>query len=84
MKTDPTGGPAFRLENLSALAYANGFTLWHYQVTNPSTIKLQPRFFDAAEDMTKPGDLVIVSSPVGYPPEFIAIPPRTKESGHDD
>ena len=80
MTTDPTGGPAFRLEGLSVLAYANGFTLWHYRMDRPSTIP--PEFFDAADEMVSPGDVVWVSGDGSEEARQITI--RTKEPGHDD
>jgi hypothetical protein len=57
---------AFSLRNLSVLAYANGFTLWHYK-TNADTLpqtNAQGFFADAA-DLMAPGDMVMLSSPEG-------------------
>ena len=79
--TDPTGGPApFRPEDLSVLAYANGFTLWHYRMDRPSAIP--PGFFDAAPEMVNPGDVVWISGDGSE--EALQITIRTKESGHDE
>ena len=57
---------AFSLRNLSVLAYANGFTLWHYKADpadHPYTGKQD--FFADAGDMLAGGDLVMVSSREG-------------------
>lgn len=54
---------AFALRNLSVLAYANGFTLWHYQAgadTLPSVGSAD--FFEDAGDMLTAGDMLMVSA----------------------
>jgi hypothetical protein len=56
----------FAIRNLSVLAYAQGFTLWHYKA-GPDGISsaARPGFFDDACDMLTGGDMVLVSSPNG-------------------
>ena len=65
---------AFAVRNLSVLAYAQGFTLWHYRANVPTLgaslvqpVDLDevraPGFFDPAADMLAAGDMVLVSSP---------------------
>lgn len=57
---------AFALRNLSVLAYANGFTLWHYKAAAEDQRALRgPRFFAEAGDMLAAGDMVLVSAPEG-------------------
>jgi hypothetical protein len=54
---------AFAIRNLSVLAYANGFTLWHYKAAgDDQTSVAAPRFFNDAGDMLASGDLVMVSA----------------------
>ena len=54
---------AFAIRNLSVLAHANGFTLWHYKEKNrPIVIVGQDDFFVAAHDMLMVGDLIIVNA----------------------
>jgi hypothetical protein len=57
---------AFSLRNLSVLAYANGFTLWHYkmQAGGPGDVAASG-FFDEAGDMLASGDMMMVSSRSG-------------------
>lgn len=57
---------AFALNNLSVLAYANGFTLWHYKAypDEPGAVAT-PGFFHEAGDMLTVGDIVMVSAPSG-------------------
>lgn len=65
---------AFAIRNLSVLAYAQGFTLWHYRAHLPTLAGglvpqasaaevTAPGFFDAAADMLATGDMLLVSTP---------------------
>ncbi len=45
-------------KNLSVLAYANGFTLWHY-TTDVSTVLSPAGYFNEAADMLRKGDVII-------------------------
>ena len=57
---------AFALRNLSVLAYANGFTLWHYQAAQDTLPTVgSADFFQDAGDMLTPGDMLMVSAPDG-------------------
>ena len=49
-------------KNLSVLAYANGFTLWHYRTTSPMSVVTQTNAFDAARDVLRGGDIILVNS----------------------
>lgn len=54
---------AFAIRNLSVLAYAQGFTLWHYKggLENLSDIGAAG-FFRDASDMLASGDIVMISA----------------------
>lgn len=65
---------AFAIRNLSVLAYAQGFTLWHYRANLPTmgatlvppasmTEVCEAGFFDPAADMLAHGDMLLVSTP---------------------
>lgn len=56
----------FAIRNLSVLAYAQGFTLWHYRglAGNLSDVS-QPGFFDPASDMLASGDMILCSASDG-------------------
>ncbi len=57
---------AFAIRNLSVLAYAQGFTLWHYKAAaDNAQATSSPGFFDAASDMLTVGDMLMVSTPAG-------------------
>jgi hypothetical protein len=56
----------FALRNLSVLAYANGFTLWHYKAAaDAHEAAGASGFFNRAGDMLAAGDIIMVSSPRG-------------------
>ena len=74
---------AFAIRNLSVLAYAQGFTLWHYRanvptlgatLVQPATLAevAEPGFFDPAADMLATGDMMLVSAPEGGRVLFVA------------
>ena len=50
---------AYNPNDLSVLAYANNFTLWHYTTTDSSVATAG--FFNPAADMMQVGDLVIAN-----------------------
>jgi hypothetical protein len=57
---------AFAIRNLSVLAYANGFTLWHYKAAADDSEAVGARnYFKAAGDMLTAGDFLVISSPGG-------------------
>ena len=57
---------SFIVRNLSVLAYANGFTLWHYK-TGEDALGVVGRagYFDEAVDMLASGDMLLVTAPGG-------------------
>jgi hypothetical protein len=48
--------------NLSALAYANGFTLWHYKTTDLDTEVDDSGYFDEAANMLRVGDFIFANT----------------------
>jgi len=57
---------AFAIRNLSVLAYANGFTLWHYKAGKDPLSHVQTLdFFADAADMLCEGDMMMVSAADG-------------------
>jgi len=51
---------AYDPKSLSVLAYANGFTLWHYRTDDTIGSLFHRGHFDAAHEMLRAGDLIIV------------------------
>jgi hypothetical protein len=57
---------AFAIRNLSVLAYANGFTLWHYKAGKDRFNQVEKTdFFADAADILGEGDMMMVSAPDG-------------------
>ncbi len=57
---------AFAIRNLSVLAYANGFTLWHYKAAQDQLEAVGSQgFFAGAADMLAIGDIMMVSAADG-------------------
>lgn len=50
---------ALTLSNLSVLAYANNFTLWHYKTTEAAATGTG--YFNNASDMMNVNDLIIAN-----------------------
>lgn len=53
---------AYLSKNLSVLAYANGFTLWHYTTPDVSTDVDTTGYFNAAADMLRLGDIIMANT----------------------
>jgi hypothetical protein len=54
---------SFAFRNLCVLAYANGFTLWHYKAgPDPLDDVAGQGFFADAADMLSPGDMIMISA----------------------
>jgi hypothetical protein len=65
---------AFAIRNLSVLAYANGFTLWHYKAGSDRLQSVVARdFFADAADMLTQGDLLMISAADGC--RMVAVAP---------
>jgi len=57
---------AFAIRDLSVLAYANGFTLWHHKAGNDALADVASgNYFSDASDMMTAGDMIMVSSATG-------------------
>ena len=57
---------AFAIRNLSVLAYANGFTLWHYKSGADALERMTGQdYFEDAVDMLSGGDIMMLSAADG-------------------
>lgn len=52
---------AFQSKDLSVLAYANGFTLWHYTTEDLATDVDTSGYFNDASDMLRVGDMMFAN-----------------------
>lgn len=54
---------ALAIRNLSVLAYANGFTLWHYKSAKDRLEKVTSgNYLGDASDMLTAGDLIMITA----------------------
>jgi hypothetical protein len=53
----------FNLRNFSVIGYSNGFTFWHYKMSDmPVSTAMQPDYFADAADLLACGDLIVVTA----------------------
>lgn len=52
---------AFANKNLSVLAYANGFTMWHYK-TDDQLNELLDGYFNPVSDLMNKNDMIILNT----------------------
>jgi len=52
---------AYVSKDLSVLAYANGFTLWHYTTLDLAAVVDTTGYFNDASDMLRVGDIVVAN-----------------------
>ncbi len=52
---------AYNPQNLSVLAYANGFTLWHYTTADTAVAADTTGYFNGAADMLRVGDMILAN-----------------------
>ena len=67
----------FLARELSVLAYANGFTLWHYRTSADDP--LSPGYFDSAQELLREGDQIIANT--SGPGIVNLVVTRVEESG---
>jgi hypothetical protein len=65
---------AYDPKNLSALGYANGFTLWHYRTTDLAAQVDNAGYFNAASRMVRVGDFILLNTGIdGTPTHGVAV-----------
>ncbi|MDR1026912.1 MAG: hypothetical protein LBL46_00665 [Rickettsiales bacterium] len=52
---------SFQNKNLSVIAYANGFTMWHYAGTDALATISAKGYFDSVAGLMNTGDIVVVN-----------------------
>jgi outer membrane protein assembly factor BamB len=55
---------AYAPNNLSALTYANGFTLWHYKTTDVAAQVDSTGYFNPAAGMLRVGDFIFANASI--------------------
>jgi hypothetical protein len=59
---------SYEPKNLSVLAYANGFTLWHYATADAASTVDTNTYFNSASDMLRKGDFILANVNTGATP----------------
>jgi hypothetical protein len=59
---------AYQSKDLSVLAYANGFTLWHYVTADDAASVDTEGYFNPAADMLRTGDIIVANTDTGGTP----------------
>lgn len=70
---------AYESKNLSALGYANGFTLWHYRTTDPDVGA--EGYFSPASRMVRVGDFILVNAGIDSTPTHSVVVIATNAGG---
>lgn len=53
---------AFQNKKLSVIAYANGFTLWHYSANETMTAISTSGYFNNVSTLMNTGDIIIINA----------------------
>jgi hypothetical protein len=72
---------AYSPKNLSALAYANGFTLWHYKTPDVAIDVDSAGYFNGAASMLRVGDFVFANVNTGASIESGVFIVKTNSGG---
>ena len=56
---------AYNPNDLSVLAYANGFTLWHYRTPDIAADVDATGYFNEAASMLRVGDFILANANIG-------------------
>lgn len=72
---------AYSSSNLSAISYANGFTLWHYRTDDLIADIDNAGYFNDANKMLRPGDFVFINAGVDDIPTHGVVVVLSNASG---
>lgn len=64
---------AFQNKNLSVIAYANGFTLWHYKENATLATITASGYFSSLKNLMNTGDIIIINGSNGSAIKVIAV-----------
>ena len=72
---------AYSSSGLSAISYANGFTLWHYRTDDIIAEIDNAGYFNMASKMLRPGDFMLVNTGINDAPVHGIVVVTTNENG---
>ena len=64
---------AFQNKKLSVIAYANGFTLWHYAANETLTTISTSGYFNNVATLMNTGDIIIINASNGTSIKAITV-----------
>ncbi len=64
---------AFQNKNLSVIAYANGFTLWHYKANETLAAITTSGYFSSVNTLMNTGDIILINGSNGTSMKSIAV-----------
>lgn len=68
-------------KNLSVLAYANGFTLWHYKTADAKATVSASGYFNDVANIFNVGDLIVASQSINGTMETTIFVVSSVEAG---
>ena len=64
---------AFQNKNLSVIAYANGFTLWHYKESATLANITASGYFASVKTLMNSGDIILINGSNGTTIKVVSI-----------
>ena len=64
---------AFQNKNLSVIAYANGFTLWHYKANEALATITASGYFSSVNSLMNTGDIILINGSKGTTLNSLAV-----------
>ena len=64
---------AFQNKNLSVIAYANGFTLWHYKENATLATITASGYFSSLKNLMNTGDIILINGSNGSTIKVVSI-----------
>jgi hypothetical protein len=64
---------AFQNKNLSVIAYANGFTLWHYKESATIANITASGYFSSVHSLMNSGDIILINGSNGSTIKVVTV-----------
>ena len=64
---------AFQNKNLSVIAYANGFTLWHYKENATLATITASGYFASVKSLMNSGDIILINGSNGTAMKVLTV-----------
>ena len=64
---------AFQNKNLSVIAYANGFTLWHYKESATLATITASGYFSSLKNLMNTGDIILINGSNGSAIKVVSV-----------